>query len=294
MQHARWEIGMRRDALVIWTAVILLSVIDLLLCYRLQMRFYDWSRLALAGAVTAGIALFYHISGRSTALARAAHWTLLWLIFVNAGTVLTYIAGACGGHLYDAPLAAIDAAFGFDWDRWYNFLVPHRNLRFVLWLAYLSLFPQILISIFWFSFHNLDYFNYELLLNNILSLLIASMLFVTFPAFGHLAPGRGLEVEALRALRGGGPLSFGLSQLQGLISFPSYHTVLAVLLTYAHRRSSLLPAIALVNAIMLFSIPSYGGHYLTDIIAGAAVALLAIAVNKASQRPHAIGPAAAI
>ena len=75
-------------------------------------------------------------------------------------------------------------------------------------------------------------------------------------------------------MRGGGPLSFDLSQLQGLISFPSYHTVLAVLLTYAHRRSALLPPIALVNGVMLFSIPSYGGHYLIDMIAGAAVALL--------------------
>ncbi len=285
---------MRRYALVIWTAVILLSVVDLLLCHQVQLQFHGWSRLALAGAVTAAIALFYQISGRSTALARAAHWTLLWLIFVNAGTVLIYIAAACGGRPYDTTLAAIDAALGFDWTLWYNVLAPHRDLRFVLWLAYLSLFPQILISIFWFSCHDLDYFNYELLLNNILSLLITTAVFVTFPAFGHLAPGRELEIEALLALRGRGPLSFDLSQLQGLISFPSYHTVLAVLLTYAHRRSSLLPPIALVNAIMLFSIPSFGGHYLIDIIAGAAVALLAIAATAAARRPRVIARATAV
>jgi hypothetical protein len=88
---------MRRQVLVIWTAVTLLSVIDLLLCHRLGLQFHDWSRLALAAGVTAGIALFYQNSGRSTHLARATHWTLLWLIFVNAGTVLIYIAAACGG-----------------------------------------------------------------------------------------------------------------------------------------------------------------------------------------------------
>ena len=81
---------MRRQVLVIWTVVTLLSVIDLLLCHRLGLRFHDWSRLALPAGVTAGIALFYQISGRSTRLARAAHWTLLWLIFVNAGTVFIY------------------------------------------------------------------------------------------------------------------------------------------------------------------------------------------------------------
>jgi len=282
---------MRRQVLVIWTAVTLLSVIDLLLCHRLGLRFHDSSRLALAGGVTAGIALFYQISRRSTRLARAAHWTLLWLIFVNAGTVLIYIAATRGGRPYDTTLAAIDAALGFDWTAWCNFLAPHRNLRFVLWLSYLSLFPQILISIFWFSCRDLDYYNYELLLNNIVSLLITSAIFLLFPAIGHREPGRELEVQVLLALRGGGPLSFDLSQLQGLISFPSYHTVLAALLTYAHRRSRLLVPIALVNGVMLFSIPSYGGHYLIDIIAGAAVALLAISATAAAHRPRAIARA---
>ena len=119
---------MRRQVLVIWTAVTLLSVVDVLLCHRLGLRFYDWSRLALAAGVTAGIALLYQISGRSTHLARAAHWTLLWLIFVDAGTVLTYITAACGGRPDDATLAAI----GFDWTGWYSFLAPPVAWRLVL------------------------------------------------------------------------------------------------------------------------------------------------------------------
>jgi len=285
---------MRRHTLVIWTAVILLSVVDLLLCRRLDLRFHDWTALALASGVTAGIALFYQISGRSARLAHAAHWVLLWLIFVNAGTVLIYVAAVCGGPTHDVAFAALDAALGFDWTAWYNFLAPHRDLRFVLWLAYLSLFPQILISIFWFSLRDLDYFNYELLLNNIVSLLITTALFLLFPAFGHPAPGRELELQVLGTLRGGGPWSFDLSQLQGLISFPSYHTVLAVLLTYAHRHSALLGPAALVNGVMLFSIPRFGGHYLVDMIAGAAVALLAIAATAAAHGPRRIARAPAV
>jgi hypothetical protein len=37
---------MRRQVLVILTAVTWLSVIDLLLCHRLGLRFNNWSRLA--------------------------------------------------------------------------------------------------------------------------------------------------------------------------------------------------------------------------------------------------------
>ena len=276
---------------MIWLVIGLLAVLDLSFCQHLHMRFYHWAPLALACAVTGGLSVFYRVSGRSAGLARAAHWTLLWLLFVNAGTVLTYIAATCGEPVHDAMLTAIDTALGFDWYGWATFLAPHPALRFVLWLAYMSLFPQILISIFWFSLAELDYYNYELLLNNIISLLVTTAIFSTFPALGVQTPGREVELQTLIMLRNGNPSAFDLSHLQGLISFPSYHTVLAVLLTYAHRRSKLLIPIAAINGVMLLSIPPFGGHYLTDMIGGAIVALLAIAATSAAPRPRRIAPA---
>ena len=290
---------MRCRACVIWSAVILLSIVDVLLCHRLQLRFSNWGHLLLAGVVTGGLALFYRLSGRSAPLARAAHWTLLWLVFVNAGAVLTYAAAAYGGATHDAELSAIDLALGFDWVRWSDFLAPHRDLRFLLWLSYLSLFPQILISIFWLSWRGLDDFNYELLLNSFVSLLITTAIFLLFPALGPLQGGGQPGLPVLLALRGGGPLSFDMTQLQGLISFPSYHTVLAVLLTWAQRRSPLLVPFAVVNGIMLVSIPTFGPHYLIDIVAGVAVAALAIlmtaimaAANRATRVAKPISPVA--
>jgi hypothetical protein len=278
---------MRCRTCVIWIAVILLSMVDLLLCHRLQLSFSNWGHLLLAGMVTGGVALFYQLSGRSARLAHLAQWTLLWVIFTNAGEVLTYIAAACGGHTHDAELAAVDAALGFDWSAWFNLLAPHRALRFALWLGYLSLLPQILISVIYFSLRNLDWLNYELLLNNLVSLLLATALFLFFPALGHQEIGRGPDLPVLLALRGGGALSFDMSQLQGLISFPSYHTVLAVLLTYAHRHSPLLLPVAIVNGVMVVSIPTFGPHYLIDIVAGAIVAALSIVATAVvdSARP---------
>jgi hypothetical protein len=101
---------MRQGALVIWLVIGLLAVLDLSFCQHLHMRFYHWAPLILACAVTGGLSVFYRVSGRSAGLARAAHWTLAWLVFVNAGTVLTYIAATCGGPVHDATLTAIDTA----------------------------------------------------------------------------------------------------------------------------------------------------------------------------------------
>ncbi len=283
---------MRRASLVIWIAVGLFAAADIVLCGELRLRFDNWGPLALAAAVTGGLSFYYRISGRSPALAAAAHWTLLWLLFVNAGTVLTYAAAAGGGTLRDAVLAQYDAVLGFDWRAWYTLLAPHVVLRFALWLAYSSLFPQILFSIFWFSATGHDERNYELLLHNIFSLLATIAIFALFPAIGLPVPGREGEIATVLALRMGQAPAFELAHLHGIISFPSYHTVLAVLLTYAYRRSRLLPVAAALNALMLFSIPSFGRHYLIDMIAGAAVALVAIpTVRRARIFAQRLAPA---
>lgn len=288
---------MRRQTLFIWAALGVLALADLVLCRRLGLSFYGWWRLALAAGVAAGVAAVYGLTGRSPALARAAHGTLAWLVFVNAGTILTYVAAAGGGVLRDTALAAFDRALGFDWTAWYVFLAPRTALRFLLWLGYLSLFPQIMLSIFWFSARGLDTRNSELLLANLAALLLTAALFRLVPALGHPEPGRVREIATLLALRADGPSSFDLAHLDGLISFPSYHTVLAVLLTWAHRRTRLWPGVAAVNAIMLLSIPTFGGHYLADMIAGAGVAGLAILATTAMRRAPAApvpSPAAAV
>lgn len=292
---AHGKLGMRRHILVIWAALLALALADLVLCRRIGLSFYGWSRLLFAAAVTGGLALFYGLSGRSPALARAAQWTLAWLVFVNAGTILTYVAAGGGGPLHDTALAAFDRALGFDWAAWCGFLASRTALRFVLWLSYLSLFPQIMISIFWFSARGLDTRNGELLLANLAALLFTAAVFRLVPALGNPGPGRARELATLLALRSGGPWMFDLGHLEGLISFPSYHTVLAVLLTWAHRRSPLLPPLAALNGVMLLAIPFYGGHYLADMIAGAAVALLAILSTVAVRLvPAAPAPLAAV
>ena len=70
--------------------------------------------------------------------------------------------------------------------------------------------------------------------------------------------------------------------MEGIVTMPSYHTVMAVLLTYAFRRTGLVGyGIATLNLGMLLSIPPIGGHYLVDVLAGGALTLGAIAVQRA-------------
>jgi membrane-associated phospholipid phosphatase len=63
---------------------------------------------------------------------------------------------------------------------------------------------------------------------------------------------------------------------QGIISFPSFHTICAVLLAnMARGRRWLTPLLAL-NLLMILSVMSEGAHYAVDILSGVLVAFAAI------------------
>jgi hypothetical protein len=63
----------------------------------------------------------------------------------------------------------------------------------------------------------------------------------------------------------------------GIVTFPSFHTVMAVLLIYVSIPFRLVRWIAIpINIGMIFATPFHGGHYLTDVIGGLVIAFLGI------------------
>ena len=62
----------------------------------------------------------------------------------------------------------------------------------------------------------------------------------------------------------------------GIISFPSYHVVLTLLVVYALRGSRLFWPAVVLAWLTLLSVPSVGMHYLVDIPGGAAVVAITV------------------
>ena len=68
-----------------------------------------------------------------------------------------------------------------------------------------------------------------------------------------------------------------------MVSFPSFHTTMALILIWAFRGTSLIGwLITGLNLAMLCAVPYFGGHYLVDMIAGAAVMLLSLTVIRSA------------
>lgn len=279
----------------VWILLLLLSLCDIAWAEARAIAVSDWWPVIVVGAALLGIALGSRRTGKSPRLAAAAEWTLLWVIFSVSGALLTYLAAASGGPLYDANLAAIDADLGFDARAWFGLVNAHPLLRLPLTLAYKSLTPQIAFSLLWLSYLGWEHRNAELLTNATVGLLLTTAVFCLYPTLGPcvgVAEFSDAYVQDLIGLRNGSLPSIDVMLLKGVIAFPSFHAVLAVLFTYAHRRSASFPVVAAVNLVMLISIPSEGGHYLVDVAGGLIIGGLAIMTARVMPaREPALAPA---
>ena len=86
--------------------------------------------------------------------------------------------------------------------------------------------------------------------------------------------------ERYTRLRSHAMTAIVVAKTEGIISFPSFHTVLGVLFTnMARGYRSFLP-IAILNLAMLASVMSEGAHYGVDMLSGVAVALVALAATR--------------
>jgi PAP2 superfamily len=80
-------------------------------------------------------------------------------------------------------------------------------------------------------------------------------------------------MKTLMMIRNGEWADFDFAHVEGIISFPSFHTTLAILLVYGARHHRWLLAVLVpLNMLLIAAALSVGGHYLVDLPAGAAVA----------------------
>jgi PAP2 superfamily len=238
-------------------------------------------KAGLAGALLAVSAAYRRRDRGRANMIEAVAW---FFAFTATNVVLTYLAATCAFPLQDAMMERLDRAIGFDWSAWHDAVLGRPILNRLLLVAYSSLFSQFLLAVIYFSKRDRFARIEELLLLLCLTAAPTVLISAIWPTLGPAAQGGGdfTYLRDLLALRADGPWHFESLAMQGIVQMPSYHTVMAVLFTYAFRGTGLIGyVIATLNVVMLFSIPSTGGHYLVDVIAGGALALGAIAVQRA-------------
>lgn len=196
----------------------------------------------------------------------------------------------------DAMLSSWDEAIRFDWFAYIYWLDGQRWLLDIMNWTYIGLNGY---SIFFFAmlaaFPDRRESCFEFIALFVVSATICMVIGMFFPAqaamiyyapdlsgFEHVHAGVGTyHIELLDILRETPAPILDLDHLPGLVTFPSFHTAMGVVLIYACRRRMvlLIPSLA-INLSMIAATPLYGSHYLVDIIGGVAAALATIAIVR--------------
>jgi hypothetical protein len=208
-------------------------------------------------------------------IAQGVYYVALWLLYPAFAMRLSFLVNTLSFPLRDQQFADADALVGFDWVGWAKFVYAHPAFHFIQEISYASHFWQPLVLILIFSVWGPRTRNAELLTAVILAVLLTMGLDAFLPAIGPM-DANGIQAEGKITL----DLRHGVRRIYdyaGIIAFPSFHTVMALLFTWAarDRLETLFPAIIL-NGLMLISIPVVGDHYLVDMIGGAVVTALSI------------------
>lgn len=272
-----------------WTMIVAVAVAGVIGLYAggRVLAFEGLVRFTVMLAALLGIALFYRRTNRNQRIANAAEACAQLIAFTAAASVLSYAVTATNAPALDATFARADAAIGFEWARWTAGVRARPLLSYALAVAYASLLPQMIgltMVSGLLSRRRADTFLWAVSISGLITVVFSGF----FPALGNdpNAP----HAPHFLALRAGGLPEMDLGESEGLISFPSYHTVLAILLAWGMRpegHERLRPVFAascLVNGAMVVSVLSEGGHYLVDAFAGAAIAAVTIVLVERWDR----------
>lgn len=300
----------------IW-AIIAVMLIAVCVSYSLaglSIEIKTGAQILAVIPTSLGIAWYYRYRRFDPWISNGAEATAQLIAVVVLGTLLSYSAAAANFPYRDPELYAIDQWLGFDWKAYLDFINRHPMLGYVSNAAYFSMKLQlpllILTLVVRAEFSRLQSF----VIATALSLAITLIVFTFVPAiayyayldvrpedFANLSPSTPYEhIRHLEGIRTGATHIVSLDDLEGLITFPSFHTTSAILYVWAFWPArNLRWWIVGLNVLMIASTPIDGAHYAIDLIGGAFVAVVGIvgalwaqrSLNDIAQHSEATGSA---
>lgn len=288
-------------SVTLWAGLGAIVAADLVLLAMSGFRVVGTATPAILAVCAAAVALgwLYATVRPDERLAALAFGAAYIIGYTFAAAVLNYVTTSAGLPLLDAQFARADAVLGLDWMAVLELCNAWPLLGKVLQFSYATSMMQIAgVLVLLTATRQLPRLADYLALFTATSLVIIALSAI-FPAAGayvlhdppaalrNLGHDAGLwHLQHFEALRSGSMRVIDPSMVEGLITFPSFHTALAVITVWAlwSTRYVRLPALVL-NLLVIASTVPVGGHYFVDVIAGAAVAAVAIVAVTWQRRP---------
>jgi hypothetical protein len=294
--------ALRRLDHVIWTMIAAIAAV--VLAAPLVSNFYiAWPSFGtpiVACLLLAAGAWFYDNWRCDPKLASGLQCTTQVIAFATVGAPLSYLAAGISAvfPLQDHAFDVVDRALGFDWMAMLGWMNEMPTTFVVLRLVYGTLTLQMALAVLCLAFAgrlvSLRTYTLAFLLAALTTIALSAML----PAAGvwlhyglteadspHLVPVVRTVWPVFTGLRDGSVRELVAVGAEGVVTFPSLHSALAVILVIALWPIPVVRWLVLsLNTAMLVSTPIDGSHYLIDIVAGIAIAVASFALAEVMVR----------
>ncbi|MDQ2067383.1 phosphatase PAP2 family protein [Xinfangfangia sp. CPCC 101601] len=260
-------------------------------------RDVDWAGFAPGVAAAFGmVAIGGYARARAKAprLAAGAIGVGAFMAISALSAIFIFALFPLHNPLIDLQLMRIDAVLGYDWAGFVTALSAYPALvRPLAWLYHSSL-PQILGLVVILAVQRREVQMQRLLLSGCLALVVTTAIWWLWPSIGPsgfaqiptvISQSIGLLTSpevgaALLHLAQAGPGVIRPEVVTGVVAFPSYHIVMALMVAVYARGTWYFPLALIAAVLMVPTTLSHGGHHLVDLIAGALVFTLAAWVAR--------------
>lgn len=243
----------------------------------------------IAGIISA-IGVAYRRSGRSETIASTTIGFGLLVVFSSLLSALNYLLLPNWRPGIDAWLAVIDSLFGYHWPDAIALSAQYPQVNELMRWSYNSTSFQVALVAVGLGLTGRRHTLHAMMLAVALSSLTTVIFWALFPSLGpstlHTLPAELLAAvhpvvdptygDEIATLMREGVRKLSPDEFRGLIAFPSFHTIMALIATYYARKMRwLLLPLLMVNLLIFPAVLVHGGHHLVDIPAGLAVFALA-------------------
>jgi hypothetical protein len=219
---------------------------------------------------------------------------LQYILIIFAATVMSYAAATVGRPLIDRELLLVDQYMGYDWRAYAGFVSNHPPIAGAMKFSYAFIFfMPLIVTVVLSATKNVQALE-KFMLAGLISLILTVGIFAFFPAttawthlqvsdaevsaFHHLTLSSQDWIGKLIQIRQGNIANLHKLDGNGLIAFPSFHCTAALLFVWSTWTIKWLRVPMM--AICLALTPIFGGHYISDMIAGAVVMVVSVRVTQ--------------
>jgi hypothetical protein len=222
---------------------------------------------------------------------------LQYVLIVFSATVMSYAAATVGRPLIDRELLLADQLIGYDWKAYAEFVASHPLIARAMKFSYTFIFfVPLIVTMASIATNNVRALE-KFILAGLLSLGLTVGIFALFPAttawthlqlsdaevaaFHHLPLSSQDWIGKLIQIRQGGAAAIQKLDGNGLIAFPSFHCAATLLLVWSTWAIWWLRGpMMIISVALLIATPIFGGHYISDMIAGAVVMVISVGATE--------------